>query len=120
MKNTKQTNEQILEGNIKTKYLKDIKYIKNELIAKQPNGNYCKFSKMLNAVSVFNLTKDQYINYWKKLYKNTPYLKEILNLCNLKLQEGLVSVPDMIELINKSSDNTSDKEASLKLLGVNE
>ena len=67
---------------------KDIEYINSDIIAKQNDGNFCKYSSILKSVAVIGLTKDQYLNYWTGRYKNRPQeAQTILEYCNKKLTE---------------------------------
>lgn len=97
---------------------RDKKYIQEDLIAKQIDGNYCKFSRPLHAVAVIGLTSMQYLKYWENRYKNHPqYYDEIMQVCIDKLNNNLVSNEDMIEMIQNSKDIKSEKEKAIKLLG---
>lgn len=67
---------------------KDIEYINSDIIARQNDGNFCKYSSILKAVAVIGLTKDQYLNYWAGRYKNRPQeAQTIMECCNKKLTE---------------------------------
>ena len=57
---------------------KDLEYIKGEIIAKQPNGNYTKWSRALRAVSVVNISYKSFIEFWERKYKSEPELAEII------------------------------------------
>lgn len=105
---------QIINGY--NKYKSDLLFIKNEIICKQPDGNYCKYSLPLRAVSVYNLSKDTYINYWVKQYKNTKYLNNIISACNNKLDNNLTSVDKMIQLVQISKEKTEEIDKIIKVL----
>ncbi len=108
----------------------DLEYIDNEIIAMCPKPaeiseyqdpdevyKYVKFSRALNAVAVINLTKKQYVNYWKTIYKDDlEEWKTILNAINKKFDTGLISAKEMINLIKKSSDYESEKKSAIKAL----
>lgn len=106
----------------------DLIYIENEIIAMQPQINelaededekyrYVKFSRALNAVSAINLTKKQFKNYWKTLYKNSPEkLEIILNKIDEKFENGLISKEEMIKKIEESKDYESEKRLAIKAL----
>lgn len=106
----------------------DLIYIENEIIAMQPQINelaededekyrYVKFSRALNAVSAINLTKKQFKNYWKTLYKNSPEkLEIILNKIDEKFEKGLISKEEMIKKIEESKDYESEKRLAIKAL----
>lgn len=95
---------------------RDLKYINNEIISKQADGNYTKWSDILKAVSVIGLTKQQYISYWKNKYKDTPYCDEIVKCCIDKLTDGLTDREVMIKMILKSKDFESEKSKAIKAL----
>ena len=48
---------------IKSQLEKDIDYINNQLICKQPNGNYIKFSKVGNFITLINEPKSKFIKF---------------------------------------------------------
>lgn len=103
---------------IEQKLQKDLKYIKNELIAEQTDGHYCKFSRALGGIAIIGLTETQYMNYWKNQYKNnSKELPIIMNACKDKFLNGLISQSDMIDMINNSNDHTKDRNTALELLG---
>lgn len=110
--------EELVEVDIQSRVKKDIEYINNEIIAKQIDGNLCKWSRPLNAISVTSLPPKQFFDYWEKQYKNYPeYLNEILSVCLDKLSNGLISRDKMIDLIKNSNDFDSEKEKAIRLLG---
>lgn len=102
----------------------DLKYIENELIAKQYKKDeetgefrYVKFSRVLKCVAVINLTKKQYINYWTAQYKSYPKeLKRILEKIDDKFENGLISPEEMIALVKESKDFESEKRNAIKAL----
>lgn len=95
----------------------DIKYIQNSIMTQQPNGNYMKFSTILNAVTVMNVTRESYINYWSNKYKNEPeYQSAIIEECNNKLATGLLPLDGMIHKIKTSKDYTKEKVKALAYL----
>lgn len=106
----------------------DLKFIENEIISMQPDIDesieneeekykFVKFSKALNGVAVINLTKKQFKNYWRTLYKDSPQkLKIILEKIDDKFENGLTSRKEMIEIIKKSNDYESEKKAAIKAL----
>lgn len=97
---------------------RDLKYIKGEIISKQVDGKYMKYSKILKATSVIGLTKEQYLNYWKQKYKNTEYTDEIIQCCLDKFDTGLTDTQTMIRLIKNSKERPMEKIKALKLLKV--
>ena len=96
---------------------RDLKYINSEIISKQIDGNYVKWSRILNAVSVIGLTEHQFIDYWSKRYKNSKDLPTILECCKNKLSSGLIEPDKMITLIKHSKDFEKEKIRAIKLLG---
>ena len=50
---------------------KELRYIKNEIIAQQKNGKYCKWSRPLKAITVTNFTKEDYLRYWMSCLKDS-------------------------------------------------
>ena len=112
-------NEDELENGktVQEKFDIDIKYIQNSIMTQQPNGNYMKFSTILNAVTVMNETRESYINYWSNKYKNEPeYQSAIIEECNNKLATGLLPLDDMIHKIKTSKDYTKEKVKALAYL----
>ena len=109
--------EEIVEE-ISKRVARDLDYIKNEVIAQQINGSYCKWSRALKAVSVVDISYKQYIEFWEKQYKNYPeYITEIVDACIDKLDNGLISRQQMAQMIADSNDFVSEKERAIKLLG---
>lgn len=108
----------------------DIKYIEKEIIAIQPEVDlwatnkedmfkYVKFSRPLNCVSIINLTKKQYKNYWKSLYKDHPeQLEIIMQKVEEKFNSGLISAAEMIEKIKQSKDSENEKKLAIKALSL--
>lgn len=90
---------------------KDIIYIKEDLIAQQINGKYCKFSKLLGAISIIDLTEEFYTRYWLSKYNyETPENQLLIKeACRYKFSEGLVPREKMIKLVEKSNDFTKDR-----------
>lgn len=106
----------------------DLIYIENEIIAMQPDIDeetedeeerykYVKFSRALNAVAVINLTKKQYRNYWRTLYRANPKeLKMIMDKIDDKFENGLTTPKEMIKIIKESKDFESEKKNAIKAL----
>ena len=101
---------------IKTDLDKDLEYIHNDLIAVQPNGSYCKYSRLLKEVSTYNFTEKDYIAYWVGLHKRSKQLKLIIDTCKEKLHNNLMSTEEMIELVKASKDRDSEKEKIINYL----
>lgn len=105
-------------ADIGKKCVEDIHAIKSDIIAKQTDSNYCKWSRLLNAVSIVGLTQKQYMDYWQTHYKNYPeYSKQIQEACEEKLNNGLISAEKMMTMIYNSKDFESEKEKAIKALG---
>ena len=96
---------------------KDLYTIENDLITKQKDGKYCKFSRLLNQVVIIGLTKEQYIKYYQSRWVGDDEKQKILlEACEAKFNNGLISNNEMIELINNSDDDIVDKPNALKKL----
>ena len=101
------------------KVKKDIKYIQEDIISRQNTYEklYVKFSKILNAYAVTNMTKKQYIKYWQTNYLRYPEkLDIILQTIEEKFANGLTPPEEMIKLIEESKDNEKEKRIVIKLL----
>ena len=106
------------EVDVSKRFEKDIEYIRNEVIAQQPNGAYTKWSRALNSVSVVGITYNQYIDFWERQYKDYPeYIREIVDACMEKLDNGLIPRQQMIEMIRNSKDFESEKSRAIEALG---
>ena len=106
--------EELTNENIEQKLQDDIEYINTEIIAKQIDGNYCKWSRALNAIAVIGLTKKQFLDYWQKQYKYYPeYLDKLMEVCVNKLENGLTSREEFIQLILNSKDVDSEKAKAI-------
>lgn len=109
---------------INRKKKEDLEYIKGEIITDislpyVETKCYMKYSKLLKAFSILNLTKKQYINFWKSVYKSYPEeWKEILQAIEDKFSNGLTSKENMIKLINNSHDSKREKRRALIALDV--
>lgn len=103
---------------IDTSFRNDLEYIKHDVLAKQPNGCYTKWSRALNSVTVINTTAAQYIDYWVKQYKDRPEMAELIEqACIEKLEDGLISTKQMIEMVKKSKDYKAEKMRAIEALG---
>ena len=99
---------------------KDLNYIKNDIIAKQHNGNYCKFSKLLDAISISDFTLEYYLKYWTSSSKSRKLTEEDIAQIELtileKFMNGLTDKDTMINLIKNSSDCEKEKTKYLNLM----
>ena len=110
--------EEQVEIDIDKRVERDLAYIRTEIIARQIDGNLCKWSRPLNAVAIVGLTDKQYMDYWRKQYKYYPeYLDELLVACYDKLSNGLTPRQTLITMIQNSNDFESEKEKAIKALG---
>lgn len=120
--------ETVLNPNVSLQ--RDINFINSEIIALNDNGTYTKYSNVLKAVSVVGMTKESYIDFWKKQYNKPKYadkpmsieeidrLNTILAVVEEKFKSGLTDKATMINLIKTSNDYSKDKTQALQLLGV--
>lgn len=95
---------------------RDLVYIKNDVIAKQANGKYCKYSRLTKSITVINTTLYKYLSYWIGLAENKKaseeYMENLLKIILEKFNNELVNLDTMIELELNSDD--SDKEKIIK------
>lgn len=116
-----------MQEDINKKIEKDLKYIKNDIIAKQTdndildndiqNSKYIKFSKIVDGVTVVNMTKSQYEKYWLSQYQENPNkIDKILKAISDKFQNGLTNKDDMLKLIVYSKDSNEEKISAIKCL----
>ena len=109
---------------INRKKKEDLEYIRNEIITDISSYGikpkyYMKYSRLLKAFSILDLTQKQYINFWKSVYKSYPEeWKEILQAIEDKFSNGLTSKENMIKLINNSHDSKIEKRRALIALDV--
>ena len=117
---------------INKKMARDLEYIKNDIIAEQEvtgkifNENTCKmekeklyvkFSRIINAVTIVNMPKRQYINYWKTQYKDYPdKLEKVLQAIEDKFENNLITNKEMTIIILRSDDFESEKKTAIKNL----
>ena len=104
----------------KTQLENDLKYIENLIIAKQNNGKYCKFSKILKSIVITDMSEKDFITYWLLRYKfnSEEDINRIIEACKNKIKNGLISKEEMIDLIINSKDKDSEKVKILSKLGV--
>ena len=102
---------------IKKQLEKDINYIKNELICKQLNNRYMEFSKLGNFITVINETKDKFFKFWEVKYANQPaeIKNKIFEVLNNKFEDDLISIDEMVQLINQCNWEP-EKDYALHLL----
>lgn len=95
---------------------KDLKYIKNEIIAKQKNGKYCKVSRILKCVVVYGTTQEQYTNYWMGTYKKRPITEQeaIKKAIKYKFESDLTPLESIIKIEENSKDTDKEKKKIIK------
>lgn len=59
-----------LEYERKKSLQEDLDYIKSDIIAKQNNGKYCKYSRLAHCITVTDITKQKYYDYWIRFFKS--------------------------------------------------
>lgn len=94
---------------------KDLKYIKEDILAYQKNGLICKICKPLNCITVTNMTKDRYLRYWQNNYKSkqdheSGRFDQITKACEDKLLNGMHSLDEVIETELNSKDSKKEKD----------
>lgn len=110
-----QISEEIVQKNIES----DLKYIKEDMIAHQANGCYCKISRILKCVTVENMTKESYLKYWFRQYKSPKEVNErkrIKEVIDNKFKSGILSLEEAIEIENKSRDTLKEKQRIIKVI----
>lgn len=96
---------------------RDLEYIKNDVIARQSNRKYCKYSKIAKMVTVTNITKKNYISYWTKLYRDDQNkVNIIIKICEEKFKNGLTDLEDVIELEKQSNISIKEIMRSIKTI----
>lgn len=106
------TSEETVQKNIE----EDLKYIENEKIAHQANGGYCKISDVLKCITVENMTKEKYMEYWFRQYKNETDQKRIMEVIDKKFKESILPLEEAIEVTKNSKDNLKEKQRLLKVI----
>ena len=89
---------------------------KRQTITRLNNGNYMIFSKEHSMITVMEISKKKYIEYWTGSSPRCPkeYKARIARICENKLENGLISIDEMIDLVKFSND--IEKDEALKLL----
>lgn len=109
-----------LEFERKKKLQEDLKYIKLEVIAKQKNGNYCKYSRLAHCITVVDITKQKYLDYWISSLKakniSNSDLKLIEKAVENKFNTGLYNLDKLVELELKSKDTKKEKDYIIKTI----
>lgn len=96
----------------------DLDYIRDDIVAKQVNGLYCKVSKILKCITVVNITKENYIRYWVKLYEkdkaHPERVDQIREAIINKLENGLTPLEEVIKIQKASSDPIDETKKLIK------
>ena len=90
----------------------DLNYIKNEIIAKQKNGLYCKVSRILRCITVTNMSKENYIAYWTRAYKYDKGHPERIE----KIKEEINNLFPLEKVINIQLNSNDPKELTDKII----
>lgn len=109
------TSEETVKKNIED----DLKYIQEDKIAHQANGGYCKISNILKCITVENMTKSSYMNYWLRQYKLPREENErqrIIETINYKFENDILSLGDAIKVTLDSKDSEKEKQRILKII----
>ena len=107
------------EETVKKSIEDDLKYIQEDKIAHQANGGYCKISNILKCITVENMTKSSYMNYWLRQYKLPKEESErqrIIETINYKFENDILSLGDAIKVTLDSKDSEKEKQRILKII----
>lgn len=107
------------EETVKKSIEDDLKYIQEDKIAHQANGGYCKISNILKCITVENMTKSSYMNYWLRQYKLPREENErqrIVETINYKFENNILSLGDAIKVTLDSKDSEKEKQRILKII----
>lgn len=88
-----------------------------QIITEVTRDNYMIYSPRFKMITVFNISRRKYIDYWTSITIGTrdeKYIKLTEELCNNKLDNDLISIEEMIELVKQSEDR--EKDEALKIL----
>ena len=100
-------NISLMDINGEKSFQEDLEYIKEDIIAQQVNGAYCKFSRPLQCITKYDFTEESYKKYWLDQYKHaTKERKEAIStVINKKfVKTNLASLDYLIELQKKSGE----------------
>lgn len=84
-------------------------------IAKQPNGLYCRFSSVVDSVTHWNMTEEDYINFHKERYgafsgeTARDTLKNHLKPFN-KIKDDFIPANDSVEEFQRMLKSMGDEE----------
>lgn len=98
----------------------DLEYVKQDVIARQENGKYCKYSKVAKSITVTNTTISKYLLYWtnQAISKKASeeYIEELLRVIIAKFNDELTDLDKMVELERESDDKEEDKRDIIKII----
>lgn len=102
---------------------KDLKYIKEDILAYQKNGLICKICKPLSCITVTNMTKDRYLKYWQNNCKGkqdheSGRFDQITKACEDKLLNGMHSLDEVIEIELNSKDSKKEKDKLIEEITI--
>lgn len=90
---------------------------KGQIITQLVNGHYMIYSPRFKMITVMSVSKEKYIDYWTSnsmWNRDDTYIEKIKEVCNDKLENGLIPTEEMIDLVKSSVDR--DKDDALRLL----
>ena len=99
--------EALMDINGEKSFQGDLEYIRNDVIAKQKNGAYCKFSRPLQCITKYDITEESYRKYWLDQYKHSSKERKdaILKEINEKFKDcNLTDLDKLIELQKQCND----------------
>ncbi len=82
-------------------------------IAKQPNGLYCRFSTVVDTVTHYNMTKEDYIEICKNRFGEKRGEKEANDI----LENYLQPFSEVIERFMPNNDSVEDFKIRLEEMG---
>ena len=104
---------------------RDLKYIDQEIVAKQANGKYCKWSVLANTVTVMDFTPEDYLNYWLRTFKGRGLVQRIIitkeDMKEIKERiskvfERAVPLEEMIRRVELSNETEKEQKRIKKTL----
>ena len=90
------------------------------MIAKQPNGRYCRFSSIVDTFTHINMTKEDYLNNFTGNCESREYAEDILENHLVNFTDALIQVTDLNiniyelrEMLAKMIENNEDAKAEI-------
>ena len=97
---------------------RELNYIRKEVLAKQKNDRFCKYSRIAKSITATNFTQDQYINYWVGTLKNRRLPKKeidrVVEAIIDKFENDLTDLSVVVKLEKLSNDQEKDKADIIK------